>query len=867
MGESPSQHIRHIQDIFEEALTYPAGLQRQRFLDDACSRDLGVLTEVQRLLRHYSSIEASIDHSLPVFGGYQATRLIGRGGTGVVYEAHRADGQYERRVAVKVIASGILATFLHDEIRRERQILAGLDHPGIARLFDGGVDENGAPYQVMEFVDGQHLDRYCDENRLNKSGRLALFHQILDAVEYAHLLGVAHRDLKPSNILVDVNGRVKLLDFGAARFLRSRDVTVNSRCFTPEYASPELMAGEAVDQRTDIYSLGVLYAKLLGKHARTAVVRKARAADVGQRYRSVAEFRAALQRRNWPMPLAVAALLVLLSAFAVHFKRLPSNDLEYATVSPAGQSWRQMALSSDGRWLAFVARSRASNQLNIWVSHADGSRPEQLLEDSARDHDPAVSPDGRFVAFVSDANPGGIYQFDRQTHAKTLLVGAGARPRYSPDGKWLLYSRLDDRTDPGAGGAHNWFIMPASGGSAKPVGQDLSAVEVAFWWPDGSGLLFQSGSDGRYRFWRQAIDEAKPTLMATFFSSSDTDVVIPCALTGAGDLLVIGRANNVRSLFQLDLSHSRGSLSAGDFHRVAEFDTPVTGCAVSPNGQAFAQLSKATASRYVLQGEQLMQTSAKDSTEYFLSASADGRAEIYYLPGNRLFWRQPDRRIEEFENSLGFVSGDGYTAWVMAGNTSRIRAQDSRHPEKSRLFPKGGGMIWDVSRDGSFALIHLSPSTPRQIGLLDSVTGTATAILAHPKWNLYRADLSNDEKWVAFTAVKEDASVHMMIAPFRGAQAVAPNEWIDVGRGGSQKFSADGNTLYFQSRRDGFNCLYQVSLDPLTKRPADEVRPLMHFHGDVSSSFLPPDTFRMQPASDGIHFSLGRSEERIVRVK
>ena len=141
MGESPSQHIRHIQDIFEEALTYPAGLQRQRFLDDACSRDLGVLTEVQRLLRHYSSIEASIDHSLPVFGGYQATRLIGRGGTGVVYEAHRADGQYERRVAVKVIASGNLATFLHDEIRRERQILAGLDHPGIARLFDGGVDE------------------------------------------------------------------------------------------------------------------------------------------------------------------------------------------------------------------------------------------------------------------------------------------------------------------------------------------------------------------------------------------------------------------------------------------------------------------------------------------------------------------------------------------------------------------------------------------------------------------------------------------------------------------------------------------------------------------------------------------------------
>jgi Tol biopolymer transport system component/serine/threonine protein kinase len=213
--------------------------------------------------------EGEVGGEMPAFGPYRVRRELGSGGMGAVYLAERSDDQYRKDVALKVLPrwSG------HDRRRLqrfldERQILAGFDHPGIARLLDGGVTAEGVPWFAMEYIDGEHIDRHCDDRRLSIEQRLALFCDVCAAVQYAHRNLVVHRDLKPSNILVAADGRVSLVDFGIARPLTQSEATsaartTGDRLLTPLYSSPELIRGGNVSTAADVYALGVLLHTLL----------------------------------------------------------------------------------------------------------------------------------------------------------------------------------------------------------------------------------------------------------------------------------------------------------------------------------------------------------------------------------------------------------------------------------------------------------------------------------------------------------------------------------------------------------------------------------------------------------------------------
>ena len=206
-------------------------------------------------------------------GPYQIVREIGSGGMGRVYLAARADRAYDSQVALKVVKRGMDTDFIVERFRKERQILAGLEHPNIARLFDGGTTADGLPYLVMEYVEGEHLLEYCDARSLSTAERLELFRTVCAAVSYAHSNLVVHRDIKPGNILVTAGGVPKLLDFGVAKLLQSEapsgdtaDGTLTAaarRILTPEYASPEQVRGERITTASDVYSLGVLLYELL----------------------------------------------------------------------------------------------------------------------------------------------------------------------------------------------------------------------------------------------------------------------------------------------------------------------------------------------------------------------------------------------------------------------------------------------------------------------------------------------------------------------------------------------------------------------------------------------------------------------------
>lgn len=288
-GGTISARWVRLQDIFDAAKDLPEADQ-QAFVRREAGDDRELYEEVIDLLAHdpgsgRSPLTGALGTAIElttrdrrraligrIVANYRLIKVIGYGGTGTVYQAERADRQYSAQVAVKIIEGGALPYGIGQRVKSERQILANLNHPGIARLLDAGEIDDGRPYMVMEYIHGQPVDRFCDdpEVRLDLRRRLELFVEICSAVQYAHQNLVVHRDLKPANILVTKAGEPKLLDFGIAKMLEDNksDVPaamtrINDRVLTPEYASPEQILGRTVTTASDVYALGIVLYELL----------------------------------------------------------------------------------------------------------------------------------------------------------------------------------------------------------------------------------------------------------------------------------------------------------------------------------------------------------------------------------------------------------------------------------------------------------------------------------------------------------------------------------------------------------------------------------------------------------------------------
>lgn len=276
-----------LQRIFNEAIEAPLS-QRTAILTSGCGADADLRREIEEMLALDAGSEEVLRQAIggavtdavhgehnrligTVIGSYRIRGVLGYGGMGTVYDAERADEQFRQRVAIKLVQQMAVHPQLRARLRAERQILANLDHPYIARLIDGGEISSGTPYLVIEFVDGVSIDQYCDTHKLGVHQRLELFEKVCTAVDYAHRNLVVHRDLKPANILVTADGTPKLLDFGIAKLLNPDPAwatvaaltRAQDRLLTPEHASPEQVLGRAITTASDVYALGVLLYELL----------------------------------------------------------------------------------------------------------------------------------------------------------------------------------------------------------------------------------------------------------------------------------------------------------------------------------------------------------------------------------------------------------------------------------------------------------------------------------------------------------------------------------------------------------------------------------------------------------------------------
>jgi Tol biopolymer transport system component len=494
---------KRIKEILDVSLEM-APEERASYLARVCEGDSELLEEVRSLIEAYEDAGDSFESKQvarpadpmigTTLGPYRILDHIGSGGMGAVYRARRADEAFEKEVAVKVVRRGLDLDYVLRHFRLERQIMASLEHPNIARLLDGGTTADGLPYFVLEFIrGGKPVDTYCEERKLGTRERVALFRTICAAAAFAHGLGVVHRDIKPGNILVTSDGAPKLLDFGIAKILHPEQmphakdsiVTVMP-ALTPAYASPEQVRGEAVTEASDVYSLGVLLCELLTGHRPKDsqipgrvprdlenIIRMAVREDPIHRYMSAAPlgedigryldglpvkarsghyaYRASkfLRRKSsFMLAVAVGVCVPLMFYFTNQVRALMDrrSPPQIVTVTSAAGREFQPSFSPDGKRLVYASSGESGENIDVYVQTIGSGQPFRLTRDRADDLSPVWSPDGSKIAwlrtgpqetavFVSPAL-GGVHGKVADL-SPNRIEAVGRHLAWSPDGHWL----------------------------------------------------------------------------------------------------------------------------------------------------------------------------------------------------------------------------------------------------------------------------------------------------------------------------------------------------------------------------------------------------------------------------------------------
>jgi serine/threonine protein kinase len=858
-------------------------------------------------------------------GDYRVVRELGRGGAGIVFLAIRETGDSHQAVAIKLLRPSTWDTAQERHFTTERRILARLKHPAIARLLDSGFTSDGLPYLVMEYVDGEPLDSYSNRNTLDIPQRLELFLKVLDAVDLAHRHSIVHRDLKPANILVTARSQVKLLDFGIAKLLEANaDITTTlERRFTPAYASPEQINGVPATPATDIYSLGVILYELLTGHTpydvRTTTLEEISYAilnekaappgsspradqvlakqigrdlsfitlhalekDARARYLSVGEFAGHIRRylagqpvnRDWTRrpritraAWAVAGVFSVLATF-IYAQHESPQVARLRLLTPK-------VLSSDSALSAYPSLSTTGNLLcasdhggsqvlHLWLRDPSSGVQTQLTSGDWDDTDPAVSPDGQWVAFQSERDPKGIYLMPTLTPMagkEELVAPFGLSPRFSPDGKWLTFWTKDPRT--GFGTA--WKLPIDHSREPVRIARGFDDVHNPAWIGDGHYLIVcgtrrsNGGPSEEHDFWvidrdtdvafktgafevfaRSKIDPHVPYLPATSFQS------LPEGLVFTGDQ--VGKL--AIWVLPLDRKTWRASSEPYRLHQSEENEIHAS---ISGNRAAIS-VARINVGIWVLpivadSGKvtgKLKQIDLNAGPDLMPSISADGQTLV--------FLRQTEGKMQPYlwdiaggarplpEGSIDGnrlkITGDGRYAFyrAMEGAAGDIQRQaiyriDLLSGHTDRVCQNCGGPT-HASADGKLVLFENGSAITR-IAALRVGREERWDLLRHSHHPVGSARFSPDGRWVAFELDQGLDGRQVLVAPFREDEL--SDRWVAITpeheSAAEPWWSPDGHRLYYLDRRDGFLCIWTRKWNNAAGLPEGDPEPVQHFHG------------------------------------
>jgi serine/threonine protein kinase/Tol biopolymer transport system component len=924
------QRFRKVEEIFHAALEQPAGHDRDTLIRESCGADESLRTEIGGLLANDERVRAAVppvSERLPRLGVWQAVKLLGRGGMGTVYLAERADGVFLMAAAVKVVPLALASPAIEERFRRERQFLASLDHPQIARLIDGGVSDTGLPYLVMEFVDGLTIDRFCEARQLDTRVRIDLMRQVLEALAYVHGRQVIHRDLKASNILVGEGGRVKLLDFGTARLVDATAEAAITKtgvlAFTPEYASPEQVRGESPTFASDLYSAGVLLYRLLTGHlpyriadaspaalARAvmraqpqpsgldapldAILSKALGKTPASRYGTAAEMDADLarylegqpvrarkpRRKSWA---AMAAALVFSAAAILGslVLRVSQSAHQLIPFDPGIPNAMLPALSLDGKWLAFASAGAAGTHPDIWLKPMPKGAPKRVTGGEAANDEPSLSPDGRWLAFHSTRPPAGIYLQPLPPAASSgsggparLLVEGGRVPRFSPDGKWIAYLNTGENSgDIPASNTRMLYRVPAQGGAQARLARNISSVQGAAWSGDSRSVLFMATDElATLGLWKAPLDGGAAAPIPQFGDGMHLNTR---ACANIGDRFLYTSANASGPLLgEFPLKSGLGAVRYSTAS--APSRSEISGCTASADGAILADQVDRQSSAWVLPVDggsgaargTLAPLTGLEHASQPPRLTPDGASFLFPQPGEASFLQDYRTGSRTPLPGARDLSSDGLfvleASERISGRNSGILKVLNLKTGESWGQMLTGGVVWELSPGGQW-LLATSPAVHRTIVVWDTRTSEHQAIYAHPSANLYLASFAKDGRWALFTSEERGRQPHMWAAPFRGLQSVPVTEWVDLGEGDYPRWSPVGGRIYFTQVHDGFECIFTRAVDPVTKRPVGLIAEVQHFHGRLTPQGVQPGSFRISVAQDKIAFALGEQVHRLLQ--
>ena len=898
---------------FEHSVNSAIKRLRQALLDTA-NEPRFIETLPRKGYRFIGVIEALPDELVGLTPGtiishYRIVAEAGRGGMGIVYKAE--DSNLGRMVALKFLPDELAS---HppalERMRREARMIAALNHPGICTMYELG-EAGGRVFLAMEFLEGETLRQRIARQSMTQSEIIDVGRQVTKALEAAHAVGIIHRDIKPDNLFLTKQGVLKLMDFGLAKPARSSsDSTLTDSGLvvgTAAYMSPEQVRGEVVDSRSDIFSFGVvLFEMLSGKQAFTGkssvevmnailndeppelpnsvpaildrIVRHCLEKNPQHRFQSAADLGFALQsslagpvtvnarrkpRLNWYVLSAAAILVAAASVFwwSAH-QSTPGliTDVTFRRLTNHAGLTTGAAISPDGKLIAYASDRADPSHLNVWVQQVDGGGELRITNDDADAYDPSFSSDGTRIAFRSERHEPGIYTASVLGGDIRMIVPEGRRPRFSPDGKQIMYwTGPSDPFDVRGSSDTKIWVRNIAGGKVTQIGVGCRVFErTPVWSPDSRRLLFigTCGNDLASRgdqpenygikAWVSSLDGKKlvPNLdlsriWTNIHGWMKIDQWIP------GQLLIPLQIGDATSLTAVPISGD-GTKLTGAPRRLADASGNSTFASAAVDGRI--ALSEETTESHIWTVEidskgaagTARQVTFGPAGERTPALSRDGKSLAFLslrANGERLFHKILSTGQEQE------VSTDGYRydTPVFSPDGTHIFCVQYPRPDSWRNaifdFPLAGGIpqkvwdkttfswLWDQSPDGSTLLLNARNSGDLLFTMyfltqdpsgLNLKSMQLSNLLPQQDKSVMNGHFSHDGRWVIFDSqpnmntVAKSTRSETYAVRFSNS-SVPPNEWIPITKGhwdANPHFSNDDTLILFISERDGFRCLW-----------------------------------------------------------